>query len=110
MFGLFERKKNYENLCGSAFKTKISENKNAVILDVRTPGEFQGGKIPKAINMDITSPGFSNKISTLDKSKTYFVYCRSGNRSGKACTILSAKGFQVVNLDGGITHWAGELL
>jgi len=91
------------------FQLKQTANPKAVILDVRTPSEFLGGKIPGAININVMDVSFMQKINTLDKSKTYFVYCRSGARSNQACTIMASMGFEVYNLKQGISGWTGEI-
>ena len=62
----------------------------SVILDVRTEEEFESGYIKGALNMDIRGGAdFLASIESLDKSKSYFVYCRSGARSGQACQLMS---------------------
>ena len=96
-----------ENLTGRAFKKQLEETTKAVLLDVRTPGEFSGGTIPGALNMDFFSPGFANKVKQLDQEATYFVFCRSGNRSGQACKMMHQLGFDVRNLSGGIGAYPG---
>jgi len=101
--------RSYDDLYSTEFQEKLSGNANAIILDVRTPGEFQSGKIPGAINMDIMSPSFSGAIDSLDKHKIYFVYCRSGARSGQACAMMAGRGYEVFNLAGGIISWDGEI-
>ena len=93
------------NLHGSEFKAQFEQDSNAVLLDVRTPDEFNGGHIPNSINLDIMSFNFKNEIEQLDKNKTYFVYCRSGNRSGQACMMMSDLGLKAYNLIGGIGAW-----
>lgn len=98
----------YENLESREFQKRISENRSCIILDVRTEDEFKSERIPDSININAMDPSFMKSISTLDKSKTYFVYCRSGGRSGSACAILSKQGFKVYNLAGGISDWTGE--
>ena len=89
----------------------LSEDANAVVLDVRTEDEFDQGIIPNAINIDIyKGQGFIYKLEELDKSKTYYVYCRSGARSGHACKIMNELGFEkAYNLVGGILAWEGEV-
>ena len=89
----------------------IANDANAVVLDVRTEGEFDEGNIPNAINIDIyKGQGFIYKLEELDKSKTYYVYCRSGARSGQACKIMNELGFEkAYNLVGGILAWEGEM-
>lgn len=95
-------KHRYENLSGQAFKKQLQETPNAVLLDVRTGGEFAAGTIPGALNVDYLSPKFSAAIAQLDKDATYFVFCRSGNRSGQACRLMHKKGYDVRNLAAGI--------
>jgi len=89
----------------SDFAKKISD-KSVVLLDVRTPAEFASGHISGATNIDFESGNFENEIATLDKSKSYAVYCRSGNRSGQATALMAKDGFKsIFNLDGGIINW-----
>jgi rhodanese-related sulfurtransferase len=98
----------YENLEGIEFQKSILANPSSILLDVRTEAEFKSKRIPNSININVMDSSFMKSISTLDKSKTYFVYCQSGGRSGSACSILSKQGFKVYNLDGGISGWTGE--
>ena len=83
----------------------------SVILDVRTAEEFESGYIKGALNLDIRGGAdFLASIEKLDKSKSYFVYCRSGARSGQACQLMSQMGFSALyNLDGGVLAWEGDL-
>ena len=104
MFGLFGTK-NYENLSGRAFKEKFLATPGAVLIDVRTPGEFRSGSIKGARNIDIMSATFASTINTLDKDKTYFMFCRTGNRSGQACNFMAKQGFKVYNLAGTPNDW-----
>ena len=99
----------YENLYSHEFEQKLNENPDAILLDVRTVAEFQSERIPNAINIDIMESGFREKIGSLDKAKIYFVYCRSGARSGQACNIMSSEGLTAFNLAGGISNWRGQV-
>ncbi len=94
----------FNNLNGRDFKSNF-ENANGVLLDVRTPEEFTAGHIDGSINIDIFNPDFRDQIDSLDKSKEYFVYCRSGNRSGQACMLMTELGYKSNNLMGGIAAW-----
>ena len=100
------------NLEQEDWRDQLNNDANAVILDVRTEDEFAEGMIPGAINIDIyKGQGFIYSIEELDKSKNYYVYCRSGGRSGQACSILSQLGFEnTYNLLGGIMNWEGEVV
>lgn len=105
MFDFLKTKKNYEDVNAATFNTLMTET-NGIILDVRTPAEFKQSAIDGAINIDSMGSNFAKKIEELDKSKTYFVYCRSGNRSGSACKLMGNAGFEnVYNLSGGLMRW-----
>lgn len=87
-------------------------DKNAIILDVRTPDEFEEGFIPGAINIDIyKGQGFVYEVDALDKSKNFYVYCRSGGRSSQACSVLRQHlGIEnAYNLVGGFSAWEHEV-
>jgi rhodanese-related sulfurtransferase len=99
------------NLTQEDWIAQLKEDENAVILDVRTENECDEGIIPNAINIDIhMGQGFISEIEKLDKSKNYYVYCRSGARSAKACEIMNELGFEnAYNLIGGMLDWEGEV-
>lgn len=100
----------FQNVNGAEFERLLNETPDVILIDVRTVGEFKSGYIPKAKNMDIMSGDFQRKAATLDKDKTYLLYCRSGNRSGQAAKALTTNGFEkVYNLSGGIGVWNGKL-
>ena len=98
------------NLSQDEWIAQLKDSDNAVILDVRTEDEVSEGYIPNAINIDIhKGQGFIYEIEELDKSKDYFVYCRSGARSGQACGVMNQLGFEnAYNLLGGFMDWKGE--
>lgn len=91
--------------------SQLNKDENAVILDVRTEDEFNDGHIPNALNIDIyKGQGFIYKIDELDKTKNFYVYCKSGGRSLQACKIMNQMGFEkTYNLLGGIMEWNGEI-
>jgi rhodanese-related sulfurtransferase len=85
---------------------KKRQEKDTVVLDVRTPDEFAAGHVPGAVNLDIHDPQFNDKVATLDKSKTYLVHCAKGYRSGIASTKMAAMGFpSLFDFHGGFTAW-----
>lgn len=88
--------------------TFAEENTNSerTIIDVRTPEEYAESHIAGAVNINSADPAFETKLEALAKDAPYSVYCRSGNRSGKALRLMEALGFSdVVNLDGGVIAW-----
>ncbi len=77
-----------------------------VVLDVRTPEEFQAGHLEGAIMIDFYEPDFADQLAELDPDVPYLLYCRSGNRSGQTVDIMRDLGFaDVANVDGGIVAW-----
>ena len=98
------------NLDPDTFAELIVVDKEAVLIDVRTKEEYIETRIPKSILMDIYQPDFFDKIDKLDKSKNYYLYCRSGNRSGYAVTEMKKMGFDnVFHLRNGIISWDGDV-
>lgn len=98
-----------ENISSKQAYEIINANKDNPkfnILDIRTPQEFQEGRIANSINVDYYSADFEYKIDNLDKNKIYLIYCRSGNRSNRAINLMKQKGFsEVYNITNGIIDW-----
>ncbi len=92
----------------SDFKEK-SAAEAGTIIDVRTPEEFNGGYIKGALNIDYKATDFETQIDKLNKEKSYFIYCHTGNRSNNAIEKMKAAGFKnVYGLEGGIVAWTSE--
>ena len=93
------------------FSERINTNTSAVIIDVRTPAEFSQGHLENAINIDWNGNDFEKQISTLDKTKPVYVYCKSGARSAAAAKKMRDSGFkEVYELEGGILKWIAAKL
>lgn len=94
----------------SAARENLSE---VVVLDVRTPQEFSQGHIDGAINIDVHSADFANKVAQLDPKQTYLVHCAVNPKNGraeKAMDTMSELGFNnLQNLVGGYSEWSGTL-
>lgn len=83
------------------FKEEIGQS-HGVIIDVRTAGEFSDGHLQRVDhNFDVMSGELQSKLDSLDKNKTYYLYCRSGNRSGKAAKMMKQNGYEEVYNIGG---------
>ncbi len=99
-----------ENLSSEDFFKLLEENqknKDTVLIDCRTLPEFNAGKIKGAVILDFYAPDFHNKLSTLNKDKKYFIYCRTGSRSKIMLDMMQRSGFkEVYNLAYGIVDWA----
>ena len=82
------------------------DDNNFVILDVRTPAEFASGHIAGAMLLDYYGKGFTESFAKLDKTKTYLIYCRSGNRSDKTLDLASKYGFtKMYHIGRGVRDW-----
>jgi len=96
----------YQDLNAKQFYEMIQKEKDVIILDVRTPQEYQEGHISNAINIPVQILGQQlDKLNNF-KDKKILVYCRSGHRSAIASQILDRAGFKnVYNLKGGLFEW-----
>ena len=98
-------------LCGislAPFSVSANES-NLIALDVRTPEEFAESHLVGSVNVDFLAANFKEEISKYDQTKTYKVYCRSGNRSGQAVKIMQSLGFIDVENLGSIKDAAEKL-
>lgn len=87
------------------FQSQVSKPGTQVV-DVRTPVEFAAGHLAGAVNLDVEASGFAEQVAELDKSVTYAVYCRSGNRSKTATQQMADSGVATIyELAGGINAW-----
>ena len=94
-------------LSAEEFRTAISTDTLATIVDVRHQQEYGEGHIKGAILLDVKDEEvFNDSIRHLDKSKTYYIYCRSGRRSATAHELMNKAGLKVKELNGGIMNWA----
>ncbi len=82
---------------------------DVVLLDVRTPKEFEDGHIEGALLLDYHSSDYVDRLKALDREKTYLIYCRSGNRSGKSLAIFEKLGFhRAYHMETGVIGWSRE--
>lgn len=100
MFGLFNSGK---KISTTELATKLT--KDLVLLDVRTSSEFRGGHIPFAKNIPL------NKVANYQgkKDQPLYLICQSGMRSKQAAKILKEKGYDVINVTGGMNRWQGPV-
>ncbi len=73
---------------------------DGVVIDVRTPAEYEAGHLVGALNIDLRSSTFREQVQALESDKTYYLYCRTGNRSGQAAAIMREQGLDVRNVGG----------
>lgn len=81
---------------------QAAQSPGTVIIDVRTPEEFNSGHVQGALNIPVESADFAAQVSALDPGTTYAIYCRSGNRSAVATAEMGSMGFMhLYDLEGG---------
>ena len=98
-----------KNLSQSEFTELLANDQQAVVIDVRQPDEWAEGIIEGALLMNVMDIGtFEKEANQLETNKNYYVYCRSGQRSIRACQRLEAIGFgSTYNILGGFLEWKG---
>ncbi len=103
-------KSKLNNLDPKAFRAAFEAAEQGMLLDCRKAEEVAvQGKITGSVNIDYLAYDFWEQIEQLDVNRPYFVCCRSGRRSIRACTLMQNGGFnQVYNLDGGLNAWVEE--
>jgi phage shock protein E len=85
----------------------LSKDTNVVVLDVRTPKEFQAGHIKGATNINFQDKDFADRVAKLDKSKTYVIHCAAGGRSAKACSQIKDMDFKnMLHMNEGFNAWS----
>lgn len=90
---------------------KLSKRNRIQVVDVRTAEEYEQKHLKKAKNIDwYQSEDFEKKAKKLKKKRPVYVYCKSGGRSGQAAKKLTEMGYDVYDIQGGITHWEKEEL
>ena len=93
-------------LAPQAFIDQAKADTTSILLDVRTQKEYAEGHLAGSQQLDYLNPeAFNAGISKLDKSRTYYIYCRSGKRSHGACLKMQKQGFKVYDMEGGILNW-----
>lgn len=96
-------KQTLHNLSYEDFVDAASTDPKAVLLDARTPKEFAQKTLPSAINVNYLSEQLADELEALAIDKTYYVFCQTGRRSLRVCALLKNIGYEVINLDEGLS-------
>ena len=106
LFSCKAQNPNVTVLTPAEFGTQLTQDENALLLDVRRPDEFAEGHLKGAQLLNwLEADRFKEGAQGLDKTKTLYVYCRSGRRSNEAANFLAEQGYKVVDMKGGILAW-----
>ncbi|MBR3858955.1 MAG: rhodanese-like domain-containing protein [Bacteroidaceae bacterium] len=100
--------KSFDSVDASRF-AEVIEDGQVLIIDTRSPEEFNEGHIPGAVNINIDGEDFEAKVAELDKSRPVAVYCRGGRRSKEAAAHMVSCGLDVTELSNGILSWQGDV-
>lgn len=95
------------NILPREVQKRLEQGEKLNLLDVREQDEWESGHIPGAKHIPLGTIGERRK--ELDPDKETIVICRSGNRSGLACEYLESMGYKVVNMQGGMSEWSGDI-
>lgn len=88
------------------FQSMENGDPKGYLLDVRQPDEYAAGHLKGAHLLNwLDQDSFRKGADNIDKSKTIYVYCRSGRRSNEAAGYLAGQGYKVIDMDGGILAW-----
>jgi rhodanese-related sulfurtransferase len=82
----------------------VASRADAVLLDVREPGEWLAGHAPSTINIPMQE--VPARLDAIDSARTIICICRSGNRSGQVTAFLRAQGVDAINMTGGMQAWS----
>jgi len=109
LYGCTMENQTIQNITVSEAQQIIEENKeniNFLVIDVRTPEEYNEGHIEGAVNIDIYAADFKDRLSQLNIDKKYLVHCRSGSRSNEATNMMKDLEFkEVYHMNEGILGW-----
>ncbi|MBB3109482.1 rhodanese-related sulfurtransferase [Paenibacillus phyllosphaerae] len=87
----------------------LEEGQPINLIDVREIDEWQSGHIAQAKLIPLSE--FTDRMHEIDTDNSpIYVICRSGGRSGKVCDYLAPQGYKVVNVQGGMLSWAGDVV
>lgn len=100
----------YQQVSPQEAISMMETEEDYIILDVRTPEEFDAGHIPNAVNLPNESISTAPTELLPEKDQLILVYCRSGNRSKQASGKLAKLGYTNIVEFGGINHWPGALV
>ncbi|SDC57943.1 Rhodanese-related sulfurtransferase [Terribacillus halophilus] len=96
-----------KEITAKELEQKLVSGEKLSIIDVREDEEVAEGKIPGANHIALGQ--VPERLNELDKNEHYYMVCRSGGRSGKACEFLIQQGYNVTNMTGGMLAWEGEV-
>lgn len=109
MFHIGFQEKSYRELSPEQAKERLKADNSILLLDVRTPEEYQKVHIPGSVSLPLNELADGIFHFAPEQNKEIIVYCLSGARAGSACKILSQIGYSNVSTMGGIRSWKYEL-
>lgn len=105
MFNLFSASKNYKSISPQDAKKRIDNEKNILLIDVRTPEEFRSIRIPNSISVPLNNLKYTIEKVAPNKDTEIIVYCQRGARASSASNELAKMGYTNISNLGGIMSW-----
>lgn len=101
-------KQQLHNVSPAEFDQLRAQAPSGTLIDVRSEDEFAAYHLDGAINYNYLGPDFLEQLEAMDPATEYLVYCRSGRRSVRACTLMRNAGIEkLIHLDGGMNAYEG---
>ena len=99
------------NLEPGVFVESYDKKSGALCIDVRTQEEYKSGHLPGAVHVDYLSHHLADLLEALPSASYYYVYCRTGRRSLRVCTLMQNMGLEeVYNCNNGIKNLDADTL
>ncbi|MCD2138003.1 rhodanese-like domain-containing protein [Salinicoccus halitifaciens] len=95
-----------KQISAKELEQKLAVGEDLNIIDVREDDEVAEGKIPSAKHIPLGE--LEERLDEIDKDKHHYVTCHAGGRSSRACGFLSHYGYDVTNMEGGMSSWEGK--
>lgn len=96
-----------KKITAKELEQKIEAGEKVNLIDVREDEEVKAGMIPGAKHIPLGD--IPDRLTEVAQDEHYYIVCRSGGRSGKACTFLEENGYDATNVTGGMLDWEGEV-
>ncbi len=96
-----------KTITAEELQKRLESGETLFLVDVREDEEVAYGKIPEAVHIKMGD--IPSKLDFFDKENEYIFICRSGMRSERVCEYLQEQGYKVVNMEGGMLNWNGEV-
>ncbi|GMK42537.1 hypothetical protein PCCS19_55970 [Paenibacillus sp. CCS19] len=100
----------YDEISTDELRERLEQGEKLYLIDVREPDEWEDGHVAEAISIPLSQLQARVGELAAGGEEPFILMCRSGNRSSRACDYLTALGYEVVNVAGGMLNWNGKVV